>query len=198
MKGNNSNILINGDYMSTAMRESLYGYEVRVPDKRRRETKSYNLQGLWQRSHEILALALQGYKQSEIAKFLQITPTTVSNTINSELGQEKLAAMREGRDAAFVAVSEEVLRLTDKAMKVYDEIFDSDTISYELKKKTADTIVQDIAGIKAPVKTENRHMNLHATPAELAEFKVRGMQAARDAGFLIESTPEAEVVEKIT
>ena len=178
--------------MGSQLKKSLYGFEVRIPDKRRSENrKTHNLHSLWQRSHEILALALQGHKQVDIARILGITDTTVSNTINSELGQKKLSAMREGRDAGFIALSEEILELTEKALKVYREIFEKDTIDYSIKLKAAGEVTMKIAGLEAPTKVNTSNFNVTATPQEIAEFKSRGIQAAKDAGLLTDAQ-EAE------
>jgi hypothetical protein len=61
-----------------------------------------------------------------------------------------------------------------------------------LKKETADTIVMDIAGMRAPVKTETKSLTLHATTEEIEEFKKRGIEAARESGFLVELEEDGE------
>lgn len=166
---------------------SLYGFEVREADNRRSEREgSYDIKQLWQRSHEILGLALQGLKQKEIAKILNVTEATVSNTLNSTLGKEKLSALREGRDGEYVKLNEKVRHLVDKSLKVYEQLMDTPSVDNKLKKETADTIVLDVAGMRAPVKTESRSLSIHATPEEIEEFKQRGIQAARESGFLVE------------
>src|SRR3972149_5592524 len=96
---------------------SLYGFETREVDNRRSDREhTYDIKQLWQRSHEILGLALQGMKQTEIAKILNISPVTVSNTLNSTLGKEKLSVMRGERDEHYIQVSEEIKKLTIKAL----------------------------------------------------------------------------------
>ena len=177
---------------ATTARNSLYGFEMREPDLRRSdERKSYDIKQLWQRSHEIVALALQGFKQTEISKTLNISPATVSNTLNSKLGMEKLSSMRGERDEEAIAFNAEIIKLRDKALKVYHDIFDNDSISPNLKKATADTIVMDIAGHRAPTRTATVSAHYTATPDEIEAFKQRGLQAARESGMLIEIKPEA-------
>ena len=84
-------------------REGLYGFDYREVDLRRvadrEEKKTYNIKALWQRSHEIINLAAQGYKNTDIAEILGVTPACVSLTLNSELGQKKLSDIRQDRDA---------------------------------------------------------------------------------------------------
>ena len=74
--------------------DNLYGFEFREPDKRRvptEERKTYDIQSLWQRNHEIINLAARGFNNVTIAEILNINPQTVSNTLNSELGKRKLS-----------------------------------------------------------------------------------------------------------
>ena len=167
-------------------RQSLYGFEMLKPDGRRSDREgTHDIQSLWQRQHEIINLALQGLKQSEIANMLDISPVTVSNSLNSTLGREKLSKMREVRDGEAVKVSEEVARLSMKALEVYEEIFDSETISHNLKKSAADTVLMDLAGHRAPTKIDARSVHMTATPKELEEFKRRGIEAAIEANMPI-------------
>ena len=166
---------------------SLYGFETRDVDNRRSGREhTYDIKMLWQRSHEILGLALQGMKQTEIAKILNITPATVSNCLNSTLGKEKLSGMRGERDEHYVKINEEIKKLTMKALKTYHQLFDTPSVDDELKKKTADTITLDIAGMRAPTKVDSRSLHMHATVEEIEEFKKRGFDAARDAGVVID------------
>ena len=175
--------------MEATRRRSLYGFEMREPDLRRTERKSvHDIKQLWQRSHEILALALRGMNNKDIAKTLSIHPVTVTNTMNSELGMKKLSAMREERDADNIKVSKRIAELVHKACDTYDAIFDAQTfeVSHELKKQTADTIMLEIAGYAAPKRIESRSMTAVATIEEIEEFKRRGMAAARESGMLVE------------
>jgi len=176
--------------------KNLYGFEVREPDKRRNldgSRKIHDCKMLWQRQHEILGLALGGMSNKDIAAQLGITPVTVSHAVNGELGMKKLSQMRKERDGEFIDVAKKVEELSEKALKIYEEIFDSETISYELKKKTADTVTMDLGGHRAPTVIDSRSVEVTATMDELDEFKRLGHKAAKDAGFLIE-LPEGEAI----
>ena len=177
-----------------AKRQSLYGFESREVDNRygTRE-KVHDIKQLWQRSHEIIGLALRGIKQKKIAEMLNISEACVSNTLNSELGQEKLSELRKSRDEEFVKVATEVDRLAKKCMDVYEEILDSPNATLSLKKETADTLIMDIGGHRAPTKIDTRSTNLTASLEEIEEFKKLGIEAAKDAGFLITLKDEKEI-----
>jgi predicted transcriptional regulator len=169
--------------------QTLYGFEIREPDSRRvdaEERKTYDIKQLWQRSHEIIGLALLGHKETEIAELLNITPQCVSNTLNSSLGKEKLSKMREKRDENVVDLSKRIAELTNKAMDVYEEIFNNEGADLKLKKETADTVVMEIAGHRAATKIDTRSFNFNMSPDDLDAFKKRGLAAAKASGMIVE------------
>jgi len=176
-------------------RKSLYGFEFRKPDLRRSdERKTHDIKSLWQRSHEIVNLALRGLKQVEIAEVLNIAPQTVSNTLNSELGMSKLSGMRKVRDKDAVKVSKRIEVLTQKALDVYEDIFDNpgDKATVEQQRKSADTVMLELSGYRVATKVDSRHISTHATLEEIEEFKKRGMKAAREAGKIVVLPEEGE------
>ena len=174
-------------------RNSLYGFEFREFDARRipTEERTVNIKQLWQRSHEILNLALQGYKQTEIASILNIHPQTVSNTLNSELGIQKLSELREKRDNDIVDVSKKVAELSAKALAVYEEIFDHPQCELKLKMEAANTVLMDLGGHRAPTKINTQSVHAHATMNQIEEFKKRGLLAAKESGLMITIDDEA-------
>ena len=177
-----------------ATQVSLYGFETRDVDNRRSDrAETHDIKQLWQRSHEILGLALQGMKQVDIAKILDISPVTVSNTLNSTLGKQKLSEMRGERDEHFVKVSEEIKKLTIKALNTYHQLFDSPSVDAKMKKETADTITLEIVGMRAPTKIDSRSLHAHATLDEINDFKRRGLEAARESGMLVTVEDEGKI-----
>ena len=173
------------------VRNGLYGFEFRDQDLRRRdpgERKTYDIKQLWQRSHEIVNLAARGFKQTQIAEILNIDPQTVSNTLNSELGQKKLSDIRLERDEEAKKVSEKIRVLTNKALQVYHEIFDDQSGECTLRDKrdTANTVLLELSGLRAPTKIHSQHVSTTLTLEELNEFKRRGIQAAKENGLVIE------------
>jgi len=180
----------------TGRRRSLYGFEYRERDNRRAEPgerKTHDIKQIWQRSHEILRLALLGYKAPAIASMLDITTATVSNTLNSKLGMEKLSAMRLERDAETLDVAKEIESLYSQAIKIYNDILYDEETTMSLRKQTADTVLMDIGGYRAPSRFEGRVAHAHLTSEELEEIKRRGRAAALASGHAIDVTPKLEV-----
>ena len=172
-----------------AVRNSLYGFEMRAPDNRRApegERKTYDIKQLWQRNHEILRLALIIPKHKEIARLLGITEATVSNTLNSELGRNKLSKMRLRRDEETYDVLDEVAKLLPKAIETYEKILDGDINVTKMQKETADTISMDIGGYRAPTKISKESAHLHLTKDDIEDFKKSGIAAARASGMIVE------------
>lgn len=174
-------------------RTSLYGFEMKGPDLRRSdERKTYDINALWQRSHEILSLAVRGLKQTEIAEILDITPQTVSNTLNSDLGRQKLSILRKTRDEKAVVAAEKIDILTQQALAVYGEIFEDTSGQTNLmdKKKTADTVMLELSGHRVPMRVQSHSVHSIATLEEIEGFKERGRSAARAAGMIVDLPDE--------
>jgi len=187
---------------------TIYGVKFREPDERRVRlnedgTRKFDIKQLWQRSHEILNLALLGHKNTVIAEMLDITPQTVSNTLNSSLGMEVMGDKRQERDEEFKELHDKVMSLTRKSLEVYDQILKAENnpqsenfnpnpeISMKMKKETADTVMLELSGMRAPTRIDSRSVSTTLTAEELAAFKQRGMEVARSTGKLVEIDEES-------
>jgi predicted transcriptional regulator len=182
------------------MATELYGNLIRENDLRRvsREDKStYDIKSFWQRHHEICNLAAQGFKQTEIAYILGIHPQTVSNTLNSTLGEEKLSIIRKERDEDAKLMVERIRVLRDKALKVYQKLFDGvdeegtpvdSTISQQLH--AADVVTLELAQLKAPTKIQATSTHTVLTGQELLAIKERAIKEAKNCGLVIEVEAE--------
>lgn len=169
-------------------RKGLYGFEFLERDERRVEKrKAPQIKALWQRNHEIVNLAARGFKYNEIAEILNITPQTVSNTLNSDLGERKLSDIRQGRDEEAKKTTEKIRVLTNKALDIYHEIFDDESgnVTLKDKKSAADTVVLELSGLRVPTRIQKQSFHGTLTDEELEAFKQRGLKAAEDSGMVI-------------
>lgn len=194
-----SHIVHCGEFMEqqgTQLRDGLYGFAFRDIDLRRvgegEEKKTYNIKALWQRSHEIINLAAQGWKQTQIAEILNISEATVSLTLNSDLGKKKLAEIRYSRDEDAKKQSAKINALTNKAIETYNEILDNEDGQATLadRMKVSDSILLELSGLRAPTKIQASSVSMTLSAAEIAEFKQRGIKAAQEAGQIIDITEE--------
>lgn len=170
-------------------RLSLYGQ--REPDGRRQLNgrKTYNVKKLWQRNHEILNLAVFGLKEKQIAEIVGCSVATVSNTVNSTLGREKLSLMRGSRDAETWDAAREIQEMAKKSFKLYNEILESegdDAAPLGLKVNVAKHITKDLSGLAAPTRIEGRIAHAHLSIDEIEELKRRGRQAAAELDVIEE------------
>ena len=187
------------DSEALTSKDGLYNYSMMDWDADQRrvdpsERKTYEIKNLWQRSHEIVNLAVRGFKQTEIAEILGIHPQTVSNTLNSKLGQLKLSSLRRGRDEDAKKITEKIRVLTDKALNVYHEVFDNDSGEVTLKDKrdAAKDFLNDLSGLRSPIKVQSHNIHTQLSKEELEEFKQRGLRAAKESGIIIDAETVAE------
>jgi len=153
----------------------------RVPTGRRK----YNITHMWQHHHEIIRLVLMGHKPAEIAEALNITPQTVSNTVNSPLGQAKLRLMRAERDQSSVNVAAVIQDLQGDALSVVKEFVSPDGKNKDdkLRLRAAFDLL-DRGGHGAPKVIRAEHMHAHLTADDIKEIKERAA-AARNAGMVV-------------
>ena len=193
--------------MDIKTRNGLYGFEYREPDLRRAKTEHrvHDIKQLWQRNHEIINLASLGYKGTDIADILGISPQTVSNTLNSTLGQYKLSDVRLERDKAVKKIHEKVRVLTNKALNVYHEIFDNaGELSLKDRGNFATTFLNEMSGLRAPTRIQKQTMHTTLTREEIEALKMRGAEKAKASGFVVsdrdevsEETPQSEALEDL-
>ena len=158
-------------------------------DKRRKpqgeKTAQFEPKKLWQQHHEIANLHVLGWKNTQIAKHLGITKEHVSSIVNSSATKAKINILRAKRDADTFDVMEEVTKLLPEAVETYKKILAGEDGTAQLRKSVADTIIKDVCGYQAPKKFQTASVFL--TADDLEDFKARGIQAAIDAGIVVEA-----------
>jgi DNA-binding CsgD family transcriptional regulator len=185
------NVMIDGEgnKVEISRRDGLYGFEMLSPDMRRvdpENRKTYSAKQMWQRTHEIVNLAAKGWNNEEIALMLNITPQTVSNHLNSELGKAKLSEVRYGRDIEAKRTIEKIRILTEKALNTLDDILDSEDEMVPIveRGKFASNFINNISGLRAPIKIHSHNVHTALTAEEIEQMKDRGKNAMREAGLL--------------
>lgn len=140
--------------------------------RNRGKKRTYTISSLWQRHHEIINRAFLGESTRDIAKAMGVTPATVQNCLQSEVGMKKLEALRMERDVQIIDVRKEIDALLPEAVKVYRDILASQDAGLKLKKETADTLLMEIGGYAAPKKVQAAvaHLDL----SDIEAMKERG------------------------
>lgn len=135
--------------------------------------RKYQIQQMWEVHHEIARRLLLGHKNSDIALDLGITEAVVSYTKNSLLVQRQLDLMRGARDAEVVDAAIEIKRLVPKALRIMEEILDSDGQAH-LKLKVA----SDVLDREVPKKQRFEHAHAFLTAEQIEEIKTRAKMAS--------------------
>ena len=148
----------------------------------------YQLQKLRGHHHLILHLAARGMSGKDIAIQLGVTEVTVSYTLNSELGQQKLAAIMGELDAGSIDVIQEFTTLAPVAVEVIEEVMLDGTAKHADRLNAASKILDGAGYTRRQTVEVNVH---HVTDEEIKEAKIE----ARKRGRLADSTIEdAEVI----
>ncbi len=149
------------------------------------KTAQFEPKKIWQMHHEIINLHVLGWKNTDIAKKIGATKEHISSIVNSSAAKAKISLLRGERDAKTFDVLKEVEKLLPEAVKTYERILAGEEGTVVLRKSVADTVIKDICGYQAPKKFQTASVFL--TPDDLEEFKSRGIQAAIEAGIVIDA-----------
>jgi predicted transcriptional regulator len=141
--------------------------------RRKKDRKTHQIVQLWERSQEIVGMASTGMKYTEIAAELNVTPQTVSNTLNSELGKQKLADLRQQRDEEYGRIQRRIRDLSDKAVDTVEQILDMDEQAAHLKLRAALDVL-DRSGHKPADKSEHKHVHALVNSEAIKALKERG------------------------
>jgi len=189
---NRSEAMIKAEDFELIYGEGL-GDNRRVPQKVR---KAHDIRRLSQMHHEIIGMKLLGMRNKEIARRTGMTPVAISLILNSTLARRKLRQLRLARDAESFEAQRKIQELTEKALKLYDEILSSEdeNVSLSLKKSTADVIVKDLSGLKAPTRVEGVHLTGRLSDEAVSRITERGIATARELGIVVDAV-DAEIIE---
>ena len=148
--------------------------ETIVPDQRfNEEGRKYQIQQLWQRQHEILGLALLGAESKEISELLSVTPATVSNCLNSEIGRQQLEIMRGARDADTIDLSKEIRTHAPAALAVLVRVLNDPAPVDEKNQIKVAMDLLDRSGYSAPKYVYGQFAHAHLSAADIDEIKER-------------------------
>jgi hypothetical protein len=134
--------------------------------------RKYQIQEMWEVHHEITRRLLLGLKSKDIAQDLGVTEAVVSYTKNSHLVQQQLSLMQGARDAECVDAAVEIKRLVPKALRILEEVLDSE--SHPMLKLRA---ASDVLDREIPKKQRFEHAHAFLTAEQITEIKNRAREA---------------------
>jgi len=152
------------------------GRDLRKVDKVR--DPQWSVANIWESHHEIIRHIMLGYKNSEIARRMNLTPEHVSNIRNSPVIQERLGLMVAARDVDAIEISRDILKVVPKSLKLLNSIIegtgDGEGANINLRAKVAESNL-DRAGFGAVKKVVNETHNYY-TDEDIELMKKRAIQ----------------------
>lgn len=145
----------------------------------------YELKKLRSRHHQIIRLKASGkFKNKEIAEIVNVTPQTVSNTLNSELAQRKMAQLQDDIDDQFMDLMAELRKLAEVGVEEIRDALLNETVSKEERLDLA----QDLLDRTGYGKTSNLNINKRqVTDKDIEEIREEAKKEAEESGKLEEA-----------
>ena len=156
--------------------------------------KTYRVDEISHRHHEIARMVLLGVKNNEIARRLNITREFVSNVRNSPVVKEQLDLMAAERDKETIDVAIKIKEALPKCVDFLAETIEDGEVSKTLRSKNAFGLLSIGGhGTTKNVSVKATHAILTAT--DIAEIRDRGISLANEIGIL-DVKEEDIIVEK--
>lgn len=162
------------------------------------QSGTYQLKKLREIHHNILRLTAAGMKQVDIARALGVTNMMVNYTINSDLGQQKLAVLRGEADNSTIDLVSEMKEISPLALAVLEEIMLSPGAKDSDKINAAEKVLNG-AGYGAKQRLDINVLRL--TDADILEARLNARNKGRQLSLpveeiIIEEIDEEENAEK--
>jgi hypothetical protein len=165
-------------------RKEYTSFNGRKPGRHAPAPRQYQIQHLWEQHHRMLRLALLGLNYKDIASELGVTPQTVSNTINSSMGQKLLQEMRGAANKEAVDTASRLREMNEKALEVLTEILEDADKPIALRAKVAmDNLSR--TGFAPQINVKGTFDHRHFGPDDIERIKLFAVEAAKRQGCLI-------------
>ena len=164
---------------------SKYFIAPREPDARKQDSRTFEVNEMWELHHEIVRMLTLGHNNAFIARALGVSPQMVSYTRNSKVVQNQLAIMRGARDAETLDISKRIRENAPKALELLEHIIEDhgETYSMALAAKTAESML-DRGGYAAPKKFEG--LVAHFTKEEIEQLKSEAVDEGLKSGTVVD------------
>lgn len=150
--------------------------------RRNQDGNKYTVETIWDRHREIMRLAVQGMKQTDIAAEMGISEVMVSYTLNSPIVKQQMDVMRGARDIDAIDVAKRIQEVAPQALTVLEGLLT--TANDAIKFRTA-TDILDRAGHAAVKTIRTQNTSIHLNSEDIEDIK----QRARMIGLSPASLP---------
>ncbi len=139
----------------------------------------------------IIQMAFNGFKNSEIAERMSMSPTTISTIINSPLGQAYLNGLHDKAQEATLDVRKQLIDMNAKALATFERILQPTTKApYNVQFNTAKDIL-DRNGYK-PTDKISVDMTLQSKSDEEIDAEIAALAASISSASVANATKTAK------
>lgn len=160
----------------------------RDPEERRKllpgaVRKTQIVREMNERHHEVARMVLLGYRNTEIAKILNITKEFVCAVRNAPPVKEQVAILAGARDAETVDVARQIQVILPECIKYLSETITDPEVTDNLKSRNAFGLLA--TGGHGPAKNINvRGVHAILTAADIKEIRDNAESVALEIGIL--------------
>lgn len=159
--------------------------------------KTYRVDEISARHHEIARLVLLGTKNKEISRMLGVTECFVSNVRNSPVVKEQLDLMTAERDREAVDIAVQIQEALPQCVEFLTKTVEDGEVSKALRSKNAFGLLS-IGGHGATKNLSVQSVHAILTAEDIADIRERGVALAGEIGILdADVEVEAETAEEI-
>lgn len=150
-------------------------------------------------NHEILRLTLLGWKGTEIAAHLNVSPVTVSNTLASQKGRAVLMMMQQARAERTIDIAEDMRAFAPRALEVWKECIDDpeNIVPLPIRSREAREFL-GVCGFVKPQRIQSQSITTHLTLEEIEQLKAQARERAQASGVMTSRSEESEVLDEVT
>jgi len=165
-------------------RKNYDSFNGKKPGRHAPQPRQYQIQHLWEQHHRMLRLALLGLNYKDIATELGVTPVTVSNTINSAIGQKLLQEMRGAVNKETIDTASRLREMNAQAIDVLEDILKDADKPIALRAKVAmDNLSR--TGFAPQINVKGTFEHRHFGPEDIEKIKLFAIEAAKRQGCLV-------------
>ena len=145
--------------------------------------KTYRVDEISYRHHEIARLLLLGTRNKDIAKMLDVTECFVSNVRNSPVVKEQLDIMTAERDQETVDIANQIQEALPQCVEFLTKTVKDPEMSKALRSRNAFGLLS-IGGHGGTKNVSVKAVHAILTAEEIMEIKERAISVAGEIGIL--------------
>ena len=153
-------------------------------DKRFVPKRQYEVKNVWEHHQQMLRLLALGHSNNAVAEATGVTPQTISNLRNSPVAQPRLEHFRKELDREAIDIGAKITEFAPVALRLLEDVITGAIeapISIRAKYASAHLGRAGYAEIRKVAAITS-----HLTRDDIEAIKMRALDAASEAGLVVE------------